>query len=202
MTQSTRPVTRAERQAQTRETLILTARRMFLADGYGATSLDKVALEAGFSKGAVYSNFKNKEELCLAVLDSIQQRQVDEVAAAFTEHQSLDDRLAAFGRWARERIGQPRWTALEVEFGSVARQSPFVADALRERHKATRRAIADLVDVVLADAGVEISMTSDQAATALLSLGIGLGAQRSLDPDVDVDVFTATLRAVMGLPPA
>ncbi|MDO9379409.1 MAG: TetR/AcrR family transcriptional regulator [Nocardioidaceae bacterium] len=200
MADGTGPVTRAQRQARTRETLIVTARRMFLADGYGATSLDKVALEAGFSKGAVYSNFKNKEELCLAVLDSIQQRQIDEVAAAFRDHTSLDDRLAAFGRWARERIGQPRWTALEVEFGSVARQSPFVAQALLERHRAVRAAIAQLVEAVLEDTGVEIALTPDQAATALLSLGIGLGAQRSLDPDVDVEVFTATLRAVMGLP--
>ena len=53
-------LTRAERQAQTRVKLIDVARSMFLEDGYGATSLDRVALEAGFSKGAVYSNFQGK----------------------------------------------------------------------------------------------------------------------------------------------
>ena len=56
-------VTRAERQAQTRERLIEVAREMFLSDGYAATSLDKVAVRAGFSKGAVYSNFAGKEQL-------------------------------------------------------------------------------------------------------------------------------------------
>jgi AcrR family transcriptional regulator len=40
---------------------------LFLRDGYAATSLEKVADEAGYSKGAVYSNFWNKDELCLAV---------------------------------------------------------------------------------------------------------------------------------------
>ena len=57
-----RAVSRAERQAQTRERLIAVAREMFLTDGYAATSLDKVALQAGFSKGAVYSNFAGKEK--------------------------------------------------------------------------------------------------------------------------------------------
>ncbi|MDN5852536.1 MAG: TetR/AcrR family transcriptional regulator, partial [Actinomycetia bacterium] len=63
--------TRAERQAQTREALISVARELFLRDGFAATSLDRVAVEAGFSKGAVYSNFSGKEELGLAVLDDL-----------------------------------------------------------------------------------------------------------------------------------
>ena len=58
---------RAQRQAQTREKLIEVAREMFLDVGYAASSLDKVAIAAGFSKGAVYSNFSGKEELCMAV---------------------------------------------------------------------------------------------------------------------------------------
>ena len=196
-----RAVTRAERQAQTRGTLIKVARRLFLADGYAATSLDRVALEAGFSKGAVYSNFKNKEELCLAVLDSIHERQIEEVVAAFRDHETLDERLEAFSAWARERLGRPRWTALEVEFGSVARQSPYVASELAKRHTQVRGAIAALIDVVVEDAGVQISMTSEQTSTVLLSLGIGLGAQRSLDPTIDVSVFAATMRQLIGLPP-
>ena len=64
-----------------------------------------------------------------------------------------------------------------------------------------RGAIAALIDVVVEDAGVQISMTSEQAATVLLSLGIGLGAQRSLDPTIDVSVFAATMRQLIGLPP-
>lgn len=196
-----RTVSRAERQAQTRELLIATARQLFLTDGYGATSLDRVALEAGFSKGAVYSNFKNKEELCLAVLDSIHDQQVEEIVAVFSEGSTIDDRLDAFTAWARERLGQPRWTALEVEFASSARQSPFVASELAKRHASLREGIATLIRAVLKDTQIKVSMTPEQAATALLSLGIGLGAQRSLDPDVDVDVFAMTMRQLMGLPP-
>jgi len=70
MSTSCSAVSRAGRQAQTREALIRTAHELFLSDGYQVTSLDRVALEAGFSKEAVYSNFAGKEELCLAVQSS------------------------------------------------------------------------------------------------------------------------------------
>lgn len=188
---------RAERQAQTRDRLIGVAREMFLGDGYAATSLDKVALRAGFSKGAVYSNFSGKEELCLAVLDSIHEEQMEGVVAAFTRDADLDARIEAFAAWAHEGLGEPRWTALEVEFAAIARQSPYVAAELVKRHRELVAATAGLIRQVMRDAGVELDIPAEKAATALLSMGIGLGALRSLDPRIDVGVFADTMRALL-----
>lgn len=189
--------TRAERQAQTRESLIEVARELFLSDGYAATSLEKVAVAAGFSKGAVYSNFSGKEELCMAVLDTIHEEQVQGIVEAFTVDADLDGRIDAFAAWAREKLGHPRWTALEVEFAAVARQSPWVATELVKRHRMLVAASADLIRRVVADEGIELTMDAQKAATALLSLGIGLGAMRSLDNQLDVDVFAETMRALL-----
>jgi AcrR family transcriptional regulator len=197
VTADTTKVTRAERQAQTRERLIQVAREMFLSDGYAATSLDKVAVRAGFSKGAVYSNFAGKEQLCMAVFDSIHEEQIDGVVAAFSQDTDLDGRIEAFAAWAREGLGQPRWTALEVEFGAIARQSPYVAKELVKRHREIRAAIAELVRRVTAEAGLGDAVDADQAATTLLSLGIGLGTLRSLDSTIDVGVFADTMRALL-----
>lgn len=193
----TRSVSRAERQAKTRESLIETARVMFLADGYAATSLDRVALEAGFSKGAVYSNFAGKEELCMAVLDSIHEEQIEGVLSAFAKDTDLDGRIDAFVEWAREGLGRPRWTALEVEFAGIARQSPYVAIELVKRHREIIDALTELITGVVTQEGLDISLTPRQTATALLSLGIGLGAMRSLDSTLDVDVFGGIIRALL-----
>ena len=190
-------VTRAERQAQTRESLISVAREMFLHDGYAATSLDKVAERAGFSKGAVYSNFAGKEELCLEVLDSIHAEQIDGVVAAFTKDTDLDGRIEAFADWARSGLGKPRWTALEVEFAAVARQSPYVAAELVKRHRELVAATAELIRQVMRDADVELTLPAEKAATVLLSLGIGLGALRSLDHQIDVGIFADTMRSLL-----
>lgn len=192
-----RAVSRAERQAQTRESLIAVAREMFLTDGYAATSLDKVALKAGFSKGAVYSNFAGKEELCMAVLDSIHDEQISGVVTAFTQGTDLEGRIDAFAAWAQEGVGKPSWTALEVEFAAVARQSPYVASELKKRHREIVAAAADLVRHVTKEAGIELKMPAEQAATVLLSLGIGLAALRSLDSAVDIGVLADTMRTLL-----
>src|SRR5699024_5806249 len=108
-------LSRAERQAQTRERLIDVARQQFLKHGYAATSLDKVAIEAGFSKGAVYSNFAGKEELCMAVLDEIHAEQTEAVDDAFRAPGSLEGKVKALSTWAHNGVGTPRWTAMEVD---------------------------------------------------------------------------------------
>jgi AcrR family transcriptional regulator len=188
---------RAQRQAQTREKLIEVAREMFLTDGYAASSLDKVAIAAGFSKGAVYSNFSGKEELCMAVLDSIHEEQIEGVVNAFAGDGDLDSRIDAFTAWAREGIGQPRWTALEVEFAAVARRSPYVATELVKRHREISEALADLIRRVTKEAGISLPLSAEQAAVGLLGMGIGLGAMRSLDGSIDVDVFGTMMRALL-----
>lgn len=64
------PLSRKEQQEQTRQTLISVARAVFSQDGYHSASLDRIAREAGFSKGAVYSNFDGKAALFLSVMDA------------------------------------------------------------------------------------------------------------------------------------
>jgi AcrR family transcriptional regulator len=194
---SRKRLTRQESQARTRTLLLEVAATEFLAHGYTATSLERVAETAGFSKGAVYANFAGKEELCLAVLDSIHEEQIEGVVAAFSKDSDLDGRIEAFSEWAREGLGRPRWTALEVEFAAAARHSPFVAAELVKRHRELAAAIAGLIRQVMQDADVELAVPAEEAATVLLSLGIGLGALRSLDSKIDVGVFADLMRTLL-----
>ena len=69
MTDFPDPISRRDRQRQTREAIVFAARAAFAEDGYHGARLDQIARAAGFSKGAVYSNFAGKAELFLAVLD-------------------------------------------------------------------------------------------------------------------------------------
>lgn len=188
---------RAARQAETRRRLIDVARRMFLDDGYAATSLDKVAVEAGYSKGAVYSNFAGKEELCLAVLDSLHERQVEGVVSAFSGEGDLDARIDAFARWARANVGRPRAMALEVELAVAARHRAYVAEELRRRHREIRSATAGLIREVVEGEGLRLAYSYEEAATVLLSLGVGLGALRSIDHEVDVELFGTAMRTLL-----
>lgn len=142
-------LTRAETQARTRTQLLATARELFLRDGYLATSLDKVADAAGFSKGAVYSNFRNKDELCLAVLDELRSERAAEIAGLL-QAPSTEERLHRFEAWAERVIGDPQWTTLEFEFAVQARRDPELRQAMADRLAAVSQVVESAV-VTLTD---------------------------------------------------
>jgi len=179
-------MTRKESHARTRDRLVDTAHRLFLADGYNATSLEKVAAEAGFSKGAVYSNFATKQELGLAVLDVIHAEKAMSLAAAVGDAENIDDRMAGFARWAEENIGDVGWTALEVEFATSTRHLADMRAELATRRRTLTAMVAALIEEQAHELGLELPMPAEDAAVQLLSLGIGLGVQRAFDPELPV----------------
>ena len=192
-------LTRAESQARTRDLLLRTARELFLRDGYLATSLDKVAESAGFSKGAVYSNFRNKDELCLAVLDEIRAQRAAEITDLLRAPTS-EERLHRFEAWAERMIGDPQWTTLEFEFAVQARRDPQLRRELADRIAAVGKVMASAVQTVADSDAARPAMASDEAAVALLCLGVGLGLFRSIDPGMPVSALVNTVRVLVGLP--
>lgn len=193
-------MTRSESQARTRELLVATARTMFLREGYAATSLEKVAEEAGFSKGAVYSNFDGKDALCLAVLDTLHRDVAEAVLGSFSGGVTLDEALETFDRWAEARLGDPDWSALEAEFAARSRRDPHLRTALEERNLRIRTMIAEALTTTCERHGLTLPMHEDDLASALLSLGIGLGVQRALNPELRVQVLSDVIRVMAGLP--
>ncbi|NNN34747.1 TetR family transcriptional regulator [Streptomyces sp. S3(2020)] len=192
-------LSRAESQERTRERLVVTARELFLGHGYAATSLSDVAETAGYSKGAVYSNFRSKDHLCLAVLDSIRAEQLTLLTDSVMRDAGIDDRLATFAAWGETHIGDEAWTTLEVEFLTSARHDEELRHEITARVAAVREALALLLDALALELGASLAMPADQAAMTLLSLGIGLGIQRIADPTVPTAVLTDTLRLILGI---
>jgi AcrR family transcriptional regulator len=194
-------LTRAESQARTRARLLDVARTLFLRHGYVATSLDQVADEAGFSRGAVYSNFRNKDELCQAVLDGIRIERAREIVE-IVQAGSVVERLRRFDVWAEEVVGDPGWTRSELEFGVQASTDDAVRANLAGSIDQLTRIIAGGVAMFDNAGAIEPRMPADQVAVALLSLGVGLGVFRSIHPELPIAALTNTLRVLLGLPAA
>lgn len=192
-------ISRAESQARTRQQLVEVASELFLRDGYFATSIERVAETAGFSKGAVYSNFRTKDELCLAVIDQIRADQVSRIAAALTSAAEPADRIAAFEAWADTTLGDEGWSSLELEFATQVRRNPELRAAYAERASAIRQLLAALLTTAADDLGLRLPLPADDAATGLLSLGVGLGLQRAVDPSLPVSALTDLVRLLAGI---
>lgn len=118
-------LSREESQEITRAKLLAAARALFAQNGYGMTSLDRIAEEAGFSKGAVYSNFSGKEDLFLAVLEEQGKTTLDELvdtlASADKDPQSAIDRIAA---WSDRVAKSGNWPMLVLEHARHTQNAP------------------------------------------------------------------------------
>jgi AcrR family transcriptional regulator len=186
--------TRAEAQATTRAQLVATAKQMFFKDGYHPTSLEKVADAAGYSKGAVYSNFRNKDELCTAVLDEVRAERLGEVIEMMARPDT-PARIEALRDWAQRVIGDPGWTTLEVEFAVHARRSEDLRTELAGRLDGILQMLTAAVES--ADAP-DLKMPGRETATVMLALGVGLGLLRSVDPAISVDGLIDALKLLTG----
>jgi AcrR family transcriptional regulator len=185
---------RAETQAETRAQLVKTAKQLFFEDGYHPTSLEKVADAAGYSKGAVYSNFRNKDELCTAVLDEVRAERLGEVVEIFG-NPDTPSRIDAIRDWAERVIGDPGWTTLEVEFAAHARPN----EQLRTELAGRLDGILQMLTAATESADTAgLKMPAREAATILLALGVGLGLLRSIDPAIPVSGLIDTLRLLSG----
>src|SRR5699024_5994952 len=146
---------------------------------------------------AVYSNFRNKDGLCLAVLDAIHEEQAEGVNAALSATSTLDELLVALRDWAEQNIGDQAWTALEVEFATRVRHDQQVRNALAARDKAIRANLAELLATHADRLDVTLPLPAADCATAVLSMGIGLGVQRAVDPDIPIRVLPEVIRLLI-----
>jgi len=115
-------LTREESRAQTRAKLLISARDVVAREGYENASVDRISEEAGFSKGAFYSNFSNKEEIFLELLETHSLQDVTEIAAALDGIKGAEATIKVISNWVLERSSDPTWGLLAMELFRRARR--------------------------------------------------------------------------------
>jgi AcrR family transcriptional regulator len=179
--------TRAQRQAQTRSQLIDAAAQVFARRGFQAASVEEIAEEAGYSHGAVYSNFEGKADLFLAVFEDYMAERVRELAetqAALADDASLEVRARALADQWMDRLARNRESfALHMEFLAHAGRDPQLARRFGTRSSVMREAVARYISHYQQEAGLEPVMPTDDLALILRALGIGLAIESLVSPE-------------------
>jgi TetR/AcrR family transcriptional regulator, mexJK operon transcriptional repressor len=116
--------------------LIAAATRVFLRDGYGSASIDKVASEAGVSTRTIYERFKNKADLLGAVISRLVERDMASVLAP-DELDPLEPRqaLTVIGMTISGRACNPDSAALFRILATEAHRFPELAAKMRSSAK-------------------------------------------------------------------
>jgi TetR/AcrR family transcriptional repressor of mexJK operon len=113
------------------------ALRLFLEQGFGATSMDAIAREAGVSKATLYAHVKSKEELFAAITTTC----AEQMLAAQTAFEHELDIRAALLRFAREHVAlllSPEGTAMYRIVIAEAPRFPELGRAFYENGPAIR----------------------------------------------------------------
>jgi AcrR family transcriptional regulator len=119
-------LTREESRALTRAKLLASAREVIGRDGYDVASVDRIAEEAGFSKGAFYSNFNSKEEIVLELLETHSLHDVEEIAGLIGETRDPLTMIEVVSEWSRKRSAEPGYGIVALElFRRASRDKTF-----------------------------------------------------------------------------
>jgi AcrR family transcriptional regulator len=138
-------LTRAERRRQTRAQLLDAAGQVFARRGFHAATLDEVADAAGFTKGAVYSNFATKDELVLALLDQHLAAQLQQIEALDAIESSEELRTVLRRRTEQDSATARDFGVLVIEFWLYAMRNPAARAELAERYGQIRGRLAELI---------------------------------------------------------
>src|SRR5918996_974645 len=193
-------LTRKQRQEKTREELVAAAARVFARRGYHRATVDEIAAEAGFSTGAVYSNFDGKEGLFLAIADRHTDARVAEIRAVGDAAEAKEDAGAEAAEQVRAFLeADPDWPLLFYEFWSLSVRNPELQGELAKRRDAIRDALADTLTRVATELGFELRFPAQALATAIAASLNGLAFERAADPAALPDeVFAEFITAVLG----
>ena len=173
---------RAQRRERTRAQLLDAAGEVFARRGFHAATVDEVAEAAGYTKGAVYSNFANKDELFLALLDQHLAAQLQQVEALDAIESSEELAAAMPGRTEREFAAARDFGVLTLEFSLYAMRHPAAQAELAKRYRQLRARLAELITKRYARHQAAPPMPPEHLAALALATDAGLFLQYSAEP--------------------
>jgi len=179
-------LTQERRREMTREALVEAARTVFARKGFHGCSLDEIAEEAGFTRGAIYSNFDSKEDLLVAVLERYNEEMLGPYGAMLEEHTEDDHQgrsSAAAQIWEAQFRADPEIESLWLELNLYAMRNPSFRPKLAEFTKRNGERITRFLEQSTGAAGLRPLLPVEDIASIALAASSGLQQQATLDPD-------------------
>ncbi len=191
-------MTREQSKAATRERLLAAARWVVAARGFHGASVEEIASEAGYSTGALYSNFSGKEDLFLTLMEREIAREVREVEAAVEARTSVPERAREGAeQWMGFVDREPELVLLLVEFWAYAVRDPQVRPQVAERLAQVRAMITRLIVQSADEFDLELALPAEQLAIAVDALADGIARQKLADPGLVPDDLLGTALSLL-----
>ncbi|MFW1966237.1 TetR/AcrR family transcriptional regulator [Acinetobacter guillouiae] len=191
------PLSRDEKQTQTRQHLIDAAFTLISEQGYNAVSIRHIAKFAGYSQGAFYSNFESKEQLLLELMRiqfAQENQQLQHLLAESSE--SKLQLTATLRNWLATFFSHDQWLKVSIELQLyAARDQDFAAQYQQLWHQHYREVSIILEKLAPIHTISQVGQL-ERIVLELMSLSYGLALQYLIfkdDVNKYIDIFMETL---------
>jgi AcrR family transcriptional regulator len=186
-------LTEHTREARRRQ-ILTAARRCFTRNGFQATSMQDIFIEADLSAGAVYSHFTGKDEIVTAIADDVINNITESLETALAHHEppSLEDVLERF----LHTLQRADIAKIAVTVWAEAVRDPVLRRRLATRY---RRMCDDLTQLVLAHqrrGTIDPDLSAHHVAQVVTALGPAFLQQRAFDKTITAATFTQGLKGL------
>jgi TetR/AcrR family transcriptional regulator, transcriptional repressor of aconitase len=201
-----RRLSREEKRQETKEKLLRSAEQLFNQGGYEKASVDLIAENAGFSKGAFYSNFESKEAIFLELLQSSKRRKIEALENLLAQEMSAEELLSAIRNYEAGPDSDFDFAQLAVEFQLQASRDATFAKAYAKLNRNYRDSLVGVLEKLYAKLGRTPPAPVKDVADILMATITGLLLQAAEAPaNVRGRLITEATVLILGIsadPPA
>jgi AcrR family transcriptional regulator len=183
-------LTRKEKQAKTRSALLRSATKLICRKGINEASVEDVATDAGYTKGAFYANFKSKEELFLVMLDEKYAAELEQLENAIRGSESpAEDARNAAENFIRFAWSDPQWPRLYFEFTAYAARNPEFRQELQTRDRRIRQQMAEIFRAWAGRFDMEIPIPYEDLAMMVFCMANGFLMGQVIEPNLSEELY-------------
>jgi AcrR family transcriptional regulator len=191
-------MTREQSKAITRERLLAAARSVFARSGFHGASVEEIASMAGFSTGALYSNFDGKEDLFLVLMEREIDEHAREISEAVRERASVSERATGGARqWMAVIEREPDLLLLLMEFWAYGVRDAEIRPKVAAQFAHVREVLTKLIAESVREFDLVLDIPAEQLAVAIDALADGMARQKLTDPDAVPDELMGRVLALL-----
>ncbi len=162
--------------------MIQSAEKVFARDGFEAAKLEEIAADAGYTRGALYANFDDKEDLFCALLEKEISARIAALEREMEKARDPEAKLTAMREFFLTKTLDRRWSLLSLEFKLFAVRHPEVKQRLAALNRRFVGPRVGLLDEVMKAMGRELPASTHATSVSLAALGNSLTLEHMLDP--------------------
>lgn len=176
---------RIEQREETRRRLVESAGNVFARTGFEAAAIDVITDEAGYSRGAFYSNFESKDDLFLELMAEHVGAEISTLRSRLASIERVEDLAPAIERRYRVLIDDSSWCLLTTEFQLYAMRGGRRAAEFAQMYEDYRTQMGEVLAELFGRIGISTQLSPYEFGVSLIALSHGLALQRAANGNIE-----------------